>query len=70
LDRFVEEIVFRRPEASHLLQLADFAAFAHLKSVALPPSPFIKKWGYHALFEKLRPVFLGGISSDVREAGG
>jgi hypothetical protein len=54
-DNVVEDPVFRESRDSYFLQLVDFAAFALLKR-EVPPSPFILRWGYHTLFEKLRPV--------------
>jgi hypothetical protein len=54
-DRIVEDPVFRDSRDSYFLQLIDFVAFALLKR-EVPPSPFVLKWGYHTLFDRLRPV--------------
>jgi hypothetical protein len=54
-DRIIEDPVFRESHDSYFLQLSDFVAFALLKR-EVPPSPFVLKWGYHQLFDRLRPV--------------
>jgi hypothetical protein len=54
-DRIIEDPVFRESHGSYFLQLIDFVAFALLKR-EVPPSPFVLKWGYHKLFDRLRPV--------------
>jgi uncharacterized protein DUF3800 len=54
-DRIIEDPVFRESRDSYFLQLADFVAFALLKR-EVPPSKFVQQWGYHTLFDKLRPV--------------
>jgi len=54
-NRIIEDPVFRESHDSYFLQLIDFAAFALLKR-EVPPSPFVQKWGYHQLFDRLRPV--------------
>jgi hypothetical protein len=54
-DRVIEDPVFRDSRDSYFLQLIDFVAFALLKR-EVPPSPFVKQWGYQTLFDRLRPV--------------
>ena len=54
-DRVIEDPVFRDSRDSYFLQLIDFVAFSLLKR-EVPPSPFVKQWGYHTLFDRLRPV--------------
>jgi Protein of unknown function (DUF3800) len=55
LARIIEDPVFRPSNRSYFLQCADHAAFTLLKRES-PPTPFIKKWGYHRLFSILAPL--------------
>lgn len=65
-DRIIEDPVFRESHDSYFLQLIDFVAFALLKR-EVPPSPFVLKWGYHTLFDRLRPVLcLDASRTDAR----
>ncbi len=54
-DRIIEDPVFRESEDSYFLQLIDLVSFSLLKR-EVPPSPFVLQWGYHRLFDRLRPV--------------
>lgn len=54
-ERIIEDPIFRESRDSYFLQLVDFVAFALLKR-EVPPSPFVLKWGYHQLFDRLKNV--------------
>jgi hypothetical protein len=49
--RIIEDPVFKRSDRSYFLQLADFVAFALLKR-EVPPTPLIKKYGIHEMFDE------------------
>lgn len=55
LDRFIDDAVFKDSRRSYFLQLADFVAWALLKS-EVTPTGFVEQRGYHQLFEILDPV--------------
>lgn len=54
-DRIIEDPIFRESRDSYFLQLADFVAYSLLKR-EVAPSPFVLKWGYHQMFDRLRKV--------------
>lgn len=53
--RLIEDPVFRDSESSYFLQLADFVAFALLKS-EVAPTPLIRRHGLDQAYERLRPI--------------
>lgn len=54
LDRVVEDLFFRKSERSYFIQLADFCAYALLRSER--PLPEKTKYGLDKSFEVLRPI--------------
>lgn len=54
IGRIVEDPVFRPSESSYMLQLVDCVSFALLKR-EVPPTPNIKKYGIHKMFDELLP---------------
>jgi hypothetical protein len=54
-ERLIEDPVFKPSWESYFLQLADFIAFALLKS-EVPPSSHVQKYRLDKAFERLRPV--------------
>ena len=53
-ERIIEDPVFRKSEGSYMLQLVDCVAFALLKKEA-EPTPNIKKYGIHRMFDAVLP---------------
>lgn len=51
VERIIEDPVFKESHQSYFIQLADCVAFALLKR-EVPPTPLIKKYGIHRMFEK------------------
>jgi hypothetical protein len=54
LDKIVDEILYKRSEASHFIQLADFCAYALLRSEI--PLPSKDKYGLNLSFSRLSPI--------------
>jgi len=54
-ERIIEDPVFRESHDSYFLQMVDFVAFSLLKR-EVQPSPFVLRWGYQQLFERLKTV--------------
>ena len=51
VERIIEDPVFKQSHQSYMIQLADCVAFSLLKR-EVPPTPNIKKYGIHRMFEK------------------
>jgi hypothetical protein len=62
-ERIIEDPLFRESHDSYFLQLIDFVAFALLKR-EVPPSPFVLKWGYQKLFDRLKPILCVAASAN------
>ncbi len=60
LTRIVEDIVFRKSERSYFIQLADFCAYALLRSERQLASK--NKWGLHKAFDVLDPILVKEIA--------
>jgi hypothetical protein len=68
-DRMVEDPVFKDSAQSYFLQLADFIAFALLKS-EVPPTPRIEKYRIYEAYDRLDPVCVKVASAyDHRKLG-
>lgn len=53
-EKIIEDPIFRQSHMSYLLQLVDCVAFALLKK-EVPPTPNIKKYGIHKMFDAVLP---------------
>jgi Protein of unknown function (DUF3800) len=53
-EKIIEDPIFRQSQMSYLLQLVDCVAFALLKK-EVPPTPNIKKYGIHKMFDAVLP---------------
>jgi len=53
-EKIIEDPIFRKSDMSYLLQLVDCVAFALLKK-EVPPTPNIKKYGIHKMFDAVLP---------------
>jgi hypothetical protein len=68
-DRLIEDPIFRSSERSYFLQLADFVAYALLKSES-PPTPLVKRYRLDECYERLKPIIITKASSkDHRKLG-
>lgn len=54
LDRIVDEILYKRSQDSHFIQIADFCAYALLRSEVHLPSK--NAYGLHESFNRLEPI--------------
>ena len=54
-DRIIEDPIFRNPERSYFLQMADFCAFALLRYIVGVPE-HRKRYGIHTAFPLLEPI--------------
>lgn len=54
-EKIIEDPIFRKSHMSYLLQLVDCVAFALLKK-EVPPTPVIKKYGIHKMFDAALPA--------------
>jgi hypothetical protein len=68
-DRLIEDPIFRSSVMSYLLQLADFIAYALLKSET-PATPLVEKYRLHTAYERLRPVIVKEASRKDRRGLG
>ena len=68
-ERLVEDPIFRSSVSSYFLQLADFIAYALLKSET-PPTPLVQKYRLGQAYERLGPVVVKAASrKDPRRLG-
>jgi hypothetical protein len=68
-DRLIEDPIFRSSERSYFLQLADFVAYALLKSET-PPSALVSRYRLHECYERLKPIIITKASAkDPRKLG-
>lgn len=51
IQRVIEDPIFKQSHKSYFIQLADAVAYALLKR-EVPPTPHVKRYGIHDLFEK------------------
>jgi hypothetical protein len=54
LNKIVDEILYKRSQDSHFIQIADFCAYALLRSER--PLPSKNAYGLHQSFDKLIPL--------------
>lgn len=55
VDRILEDPIFKDSRRSYFLQIADFIAFALLKSES-PPTPHVQRYGLATAFDLVAPV--------------
>lgn len=68
IERIVEDIVFRESHKSDLIQMADFCAYALLRSEH--PLASKNKYGLHKAFDAVSPVcLLEAYAADPRRLG-
>lgn len=68
-DRLIEDPIFRSSERSYFLQLADFVAYALLKSET-PPTPLVARYRLNECYERLKPIIITKASNkDPRKLG-
>ena len=68
-DRLVEDPIFRSSARSYFLQLADFVAYALLKSES-PPTPLVVRYRLDECYDRLKPIIITKASSkDPRKLG-
>jgi hypothetical protein len=67
-ERIIEDPVFRPSESSYLLQLVDCVAFALLKKETAP-TPNIKKYGIHKMFDEVLPNICVKVASKTDPLG-
>lgn len=56
-DRLIEDPIFRASITSYFLQLADFIAYALLKSET-PATPLVQKYRLHEAYQRLEPILV------------
>lgn len=67
--RLIEDPIFRASERSYFLQLADFVAYALLKSET-PATPLVQRYRLDRAYERLEPVIVKVASrKDPRKLG-
>jgi hypothetical protein len=68
-DRLIEDPIFRSSARSYFLQLADFVAYALLKSETTV-TPLAQRYGLHECYDKLKPIIITKASTkDPKKLG-
>jgi hypothetical protein len=68
-ERLIEDPIFRSSERSYFLQLADFVAYALLKSET-PVTPLVERYRLNECYDRLKPVIITKASSkDPKKLG-
>lgn len=69
VDRILEDPIFKDSRESYFLQIADFVAFALLKSES-PPTPHVQRYNLHTAFDLLSSVcIVKAHAADPRHLG-